>query len=129
MIRDIHWCISWQPLLFSHGLKIMALDLARTIFEQDSELKSLELKGIVVIFHQFSKSKRILFQERSIFHFPRLGFWKLVNCSGNRPPYIKFRCYVIFKIKGIGFILRKTSSFYVQIKDEPFLFKSPLLGF
>ena len=34
--------------------------------------------GIVVVFHQFSKLKRILFQERSISHFPLLGFLKPV---------------------------------------------------
>ena len=80
------WMIFLNRLLFrigNHcysvmGWKQYGIRPSTPHFWMELRLKILELKGIVVILHQFSKSKRILFQERSIFHFPLLGFRKLV---------------------------------------------------
>ena len=54
------------------------VELETRHFRKELRLEILKLRGIVVVFHQFSKLKRILFQERSIFHFPLLGFLKPV---------------------------------------------------
>ena len=35
----VHFYSTWQPLLFSHGLKTMASGLAGAIFEQNANLK------------------------------------------------------------------------------------------
>ena len=76
------WMIFLNRLLFrigNHCFSVMGWkQWHQRHFRTELRLKILELKGIVVILHQFSKSKLILFQERSIFHFPLLGFWKLV---------------------------------------------------
>ena len=71
--------------MFSFGIIVIEawgennnVELETRHFRKELRLKILKLRGIVVVVHQFSKLKRILFQERSIFYFPFLGFWKPV---------------------------------------------------
>ena len=81
-----------------------------------ARLVILKLREIVVVVHQFSKLKRVLFQKRSIFHFPLLGFleaglsfWKIAFEIGTHTKNVRF--FVIFKGSGIVLILSQTSSF------------------
>ena len=79
-------------------------------FKQNSCGFSLSASHKLFSSHFISVGEKttILFQERSIFYFPFLGFWKpvwiLKNRFWNRP-------FVIFKGSGIVFILSQTSSF------------------
>ena len=77
--------------LFSFGIIFIQawgennnVELETRHFRKELRLKILKLRGIVVVVHQFSKLKQILFQERSIFHFPLLGLMKPVEFLKNR---------------------------------------------
>ena len=76
----LEWALSqsWQPLLFSFGLRTVARLLQTRHFRTQLLPKVFKVKWIVVLLNWFSKFKQILFEKRPIFHLLHVGFLKAV---------------------------------------------------
>ena len=74
----LEWALSqsWQPLLFSFGLRTIAHLLQTRHFRTQLLPEIFNVKWIVVLLKWFSKFKWILFEKRPIFHLPTCRFFK-----------------------------------------------------
>ena len=93
----------------------------RAIFRKELRLQILKLRGIVVVVHQFSKLKRILFQERSIFYFPLLdaglSFWKIAFEIGLHTKNVRFSSFSKAREESLYFL--RLPLFKLKLRINP----------
>ena len=75
----------------------------------------------MVVVHQFSKLKRILFQERSIFYFPLLdaglSFWKIAFEIGLHTKNVRFSSFSKAREESLYFL--KLPLFKLKLRINP----------